>query len=231
MNQNLQDHRATGAYNAVVEFVAKMRPAESGCPIPDLDDQSEDDDDSHEDTRLESFPDLIKDALECFRFASGLLPYVTALCHSVGDDGILADTAEAVSAEYSQALGMALEPETLEDARIRLRDGGPVLGMLSRDNREYRYAVVKHLVDKRSGTAAGVEYSWRLHNAIREVKLLEADGLCLFTLYRLARELHFSTKQARRLTVGMIKKLTACNDAQAELLHEAYELLPLAPRG
>lgn len=241
MNENAQDYRATGAYNAVVDFVAQMRHDLRSGPmaglgvLPEIDDLSEDDDDptgmfTRELTRHETFSDMIEEAREAVGFASGLQPYIEALCHSAGSEGFLAEPVEVVADEYTQALSVAIDQGILEDIRIKLRDGGPVLGMLSLTQREYRYAIVKHLVDKKSGLAACVEYSWQLHNAVREIKVLETEGLCVFALYRLAKELHYSTKDARRLTVGMVRKLTGCDSAQAEMLHQAYELLPLAPR-
>lgn len=243
MSKEVLDYRATGAYSAVVEFVAQMHHDFRSGPMADMsvlpgevDDLSEDDDDpsgmfTRELTSHESFPDMVEEACEVVGYASGFLPYITALLHSAGNDGLLVDPIDVVASEYTQALGVAIDPEKLEDVRIKLRDGGPVLGMLSLNQREYRYAIVKHLKNKREGVTACVDYSWQQHNAVREIKALETEGLSLSTMHKLAKNLFESKKAPRRLTVGMVRTLTGCDSAQAEMQLEAYEVLPLAPRG
>jgi len=117
----------------------------------------------------------------------------------------------------------------LEKSRLTIRDSGPVLGMLCWNSAELKMCITKHL-RKRNFYREYSTMNKRLQSVMVWIERMEPAHFekCLFSLEKLATS-RFITKTKRAMSIPAIKKQFDCNNAMANTISTAYELIPQTP--
>lgn len=156
-------------------------------------------------------------------------PAINALLESMDNKGFLLEPIETICETYSQIFEEDLNPSILEEIRTELRDNGPTVGMLSKDMREYRACIAKHITCG-NYEQSDFEYGYAVHKSVKTLKeMVKNEGLSMQQLRALGEAVAARTTQSRALTPGVTKRLMGCSVKDAELLCRAYHVLPATP--
>lgn len=174
-----------------------------------------------------SFVKLAKKCMEVFNYNPALEPHVLALVEPMGPFGFLSEPASQIAQEFNDAHQTEIAVEVLEDARRKLRNEGPIFGMLSMHSREFRHVLVGVLIDQPNRENVLPRSHFKRFEHIK--RMVSEGRFSLDDLYNLSKGLAELENMPRQLTASRVKKIMGCDDARAVSLHQAYGLLPSSP--
>jgi len=169
--------------------------------------------------------DLVK-ARSSIRLDAKQTACIKAVIDSVYENrGLFGISYEQVAAEYLPIFGK-LKVAELNRARVFLMHQGPVLGLAARTVQEFKWVISRHFAVSefiRDNELQNRQLAACFHR-------LEKGGEMTVTMFvELCRVIYEEGKALRRLTPAKVQRLLKCNETQAALLCEVYELLPDSP--